>query len=111
VQAPRQQKRRGPFEADIQSYDKSIKGFKIYKAEWPNKNDDAFKKDSFTTLINPEKAGRSQALQEITSVVTAIKSELPNTKKRMQKLTYRNILITSKGNEKFNSVSRGGEPG
>jgi len=38
------------YELDVQSYNKDIKGFKIFKAEKPKQDGNQFKKDKYPTL-------------------------------------------------------------
>jgi hypothetical protein len=45
-------------------------------------------------------------MTEVTSVVKAVKEELPNTKKRLEKQTYRHIMLTNQLSEQFTVVQR-----
>jgi hypothetical protein len=85
------------YTCDIQSYDKSITGFKVTKAEGPPKQEGRpFKRAEYVSLTtNEEPRGwRTQSngkyvqlghFQDTMTAVEAIKRELPNTRKRLQR--------------------------
>ncbi len=102
-------KRRGPFEANVQSYDKSITGFKVINANWPKQETKPFVSANYPTLIKPgEKA--NTAFQEVASAVHAVKEELPNTRKRLARNTYRNVLVYKNRNEIFTIIDQDSQP-
>lgn len=93
-------KRRGPFETNVQSNDKSITGFKVISANGPKKETKPFASANYPVLIKPgEKT--NIALQEVAAAVLAVKEELPNTRKRLAKNTYRNVLVYKNRNDIF----------
>lgn len=96
-------KRKGPYEANVQSYDKSITGFKVINARWPKQENRPFSTANYVTLTKPgEKA--NTAFQEVAAAVHAVKEELPNTRKRLARNTYRNVLVYKNRNEIFTII-------
>jgi hypothetical protein len=98
------------FIQDIQSIDKPVTGFKIIRAELPKSTHEIadFKRSNYRSLANDGERGWLSPeggyipvgeFEQTLSAVQALKTELPNTKKRMSRSTYRNYLISKNRNE------------
>ncbi len=97
------------YSLDVQSYNKDIKGFKIFKADKPEKESVPFNKSKYPTLSTEQRGWNAPdnipyvpvgQFEEVLSAIQAQKAELPNTRKRLSRSTYRNIIVMQKRNNR-----------
>ena len=101
---PTKRKRGQTFHVqECDAYDRAIRGFYVVKANQPRPKVQPAQPMTAKPLGKQETSA-NEPFQEVCSALTALKKELPHTRKRLLKQTYRSMLVQEKQADTFQTI-------